>query len=234
MRESWNQDDLGLLFSSPLYTGCQSPYKRHLPGSSVSRDALYWVPLVVTCTGLRLSEICQLQVRHLKRDDVTGIWFIDLFDRHIQLLHASQKRRVPLPNALLELNIVSLLHIGRERVAPLFDLGAKPFDRGGEVIAERFKRYCSSFDSAQQFETTVALHKSERGLQSLRSYFYEELRGRGVAKRCAETLLGNQSEPQGICPFGDKLRLEVLKQEIERAILPINIPHLASIPERIE
>ena len=45
-RAMWSSDQLNLLLASPLFAGCQSPYRRHKPGTLLIRDALYWVVLI--------------------------------------------------------------------------------------------------------------------------------------------------------------------------------------------
>lgn len=230
MRELWTKDELRILFSSPLYTGCQSTIGRHLPGQAVPRDSLYWAPLVVAGTGLRLNEICQLQVRHLRRDKVTGIWFFDLFDRHLKLLHRSQRRHVPLPNALLELNIIEFLHSNRDESASLLGMAHETTIELGETLGLRFNRYCKSFDKARNCDQLPALYKTGRGIQRLRDYFATQLAYRGVSVECARTLLGNESTVWRDSLFSRTGILEVLKREIDKIDLPIDSRRLAAVP----
>ena len=60
---------LETLFSSPLYAGHQSAHQRFKPGSVVTRDAKYWVPLIGLYTGMRLGEIIQLTHADVRLED---------------------------------------------------------------------------------------------------------------------------------------------------------------------
>ncbi|QCO16188.1 hypothetical protein D3869_13645 [Azospirillum brasilense] len=55
-------DDLKRIFNVPLYTGCLDEHRIYEPGSRILRgDHRYWFPLVGLYTGMRLSEIAQLE-----------------------------------------------------------------------------------------------------------------------------------------------------------------------------
>ena len=67
-RRGFTGDELGKLFSSPLYTGCAGLRRRHLAGNQIISDACYWIPLVAHYGGLRLGEIVQLQFADVHAD----------------------------------------------------------------------------------------------------------------------------------------------------------------------
>jgi hypothetical protein len=46
-RDAYSPDNLNRLFEqSPLYQGCASERKRHLPGQTIIRDVKWWLPLI--------------------------------------------------------------------------------------------------------------------------------------------------------------------------------------------
>jgi hypothetical protein len=45
-RKAWPLPLARKLFSSPLYSGCQSIHRRARPGGEIHRDALFWVPIL--------------------------------------------------------------------------------------------------------------------------------------------------------------------------------------------
>lgn len=51
--EPWTKDELGLIFSDPLWT------KRAIPTDKRAKAA-YWIPLIACYTTARLTEIAQL------------------------------------------------------------------------------------------------------------------------------------------------------------------------------
>src|SRR5215212_7716376 len=57
---------LEALFNSPLFTGCQSEEKLHLPGNLQIRDHRYWLPLVMLYSGARPGEITQMHTKDVR------------------------------------------------------------------------------------------------------------------------------------------------------------------------
>ena len=68
-RMPFGDSDLQTLFSSPMYVGCQGPFRRMTPGAEIIKDGYYWIPLVGALSGMRVSEIVQLA---LEDADLTG------------------------------------------------------------------------------------------------------------------------------------------------------------------
>nr|WP_172727694.1 site-specific integrase [uncultured Acidovorax sp.] len=54
-REPWTKEELGLIFSDPLWTKHAIPTDK-----KAGKEAAYWIPLIACYTGARLSEIAQL------------------------------------------------------------------------------------------------------------------------------------------------------------------------------
>ncbi len=75
-RDAWTAAQLKKLFTSPVYRGCKSQWMRSTPGTTVIRDARYWLPILATLHPLRLEEIAQLRVADIKTEG--GIWYFDI------------------------------------------------------------------------------------------------------------------------------------------------------------
>ena len=54
----WPADLDKAFFTSPVYAGCKSIFRRGLPGEEIHRDALFWIPLFGRTMGVREDEIC--------------------------------------------------------------------------------------------------------------------------------------------------------------------------------
>jgi site-specific recombinase XerD len=78
-RDMWTEDELGALFSTPVWRGCKSAWHRSAPGLLLIRDEKFWVPLIAVFSGLRQEEICQLHVDDVRQED--GIWYFDINNR---------------------------------------------------------------------------------------------------------------------------------------------------------
>lgn len=69
-RNPFTIEDLKKMFNAPLYTGCMDDeYGFHKPGPNVPRRARFWCPLISLFTGMRLNEICQLEVDDIQPEN---------------------------------------------------------------------------------------------------------------------------------------------------------------------
>ena len=245
-RTPWEKEQIRALFASPLFAGCRSPHRRHVPGNLVIRDALYWVVLIVAYTGMRREEICQLRVEHLCCHD-ENIWYFDLKAPGLRLKvmkqrgkkkgrkDAGSKRWVTLPDALIQLGIVEALHRGREPNEHLFpDLyRSKSNDTFGDKLGQKFGTYRKNYDAARRKNgdaghAIVPLYAHLRDLHSFRHSFCTEMMNAGVPQAYAEALTGHTSEARSseFANYDHGRTLEVLKVASDKRVLPIDIPRL--------
>jgi integrase len=70
----YTNEQLRALFSSPLFTGCESEEVVHKPGNFRVRDHRYWLPLLALFTGARMGELAQLEVADVRQD--RGHWIL--------------------------------------------------------------------------------------------------------------------------------------------------------------
>ena len=55
------------IFSAPIYTGCRDEQNGYsVPGPVIASGARYWVPLIGLFSGMRLNEVCQLDVADIR------------------------------------------------------------------------------------------------------------------------------------------------------------------------
>ena len=67
---------------------------RHKPGSLITRDGKFWVPLIALFTGMRMGEIVQLQISDIKNEN--NIFYFDVSKGADKSLKKSgSKRRIP-------------------------------------------------------------------------------------------------------------------------------------------
>ena len=67
-REVFTSEDLGKLFRNEGFRALEK-----------ERPERYWVPLIALYSGARLEEICQLELRDIRK--VGDIWCFDINDR---------------------------------------------------------------------------------------------------------------------------------------------------------
>jgi integrase len=96
-------DELNQLFSASLF---QVPRAERIrPKQFGIENALRWAPLIALFTGMRIEEICQLQVADLKHE--SGIWFFNVVEGAGQSLKTENAtRRVPVHAELVALGLL--------------------------------------------------------------------------------------------------------------------------------
>ena len=244
-RLPWPEEQLRLLFSSPLFTGCKSLHRRHVPGTLVMRDALYWVPLIIAYTGMRREEVCQLRVEHLCHDEKEGIYYFNLKAKGLRLKNTrrgdtASKRWVPLPDALLSLGIIESLHAGRCPNEQLFTelYRCKAHDTFGSKLGQQFTAYRKNYDSSRQKNLNgdgdfEPIYKRWMDLHAFRHSVCTDLINLRVPQAHAEELTGHKSEARktAFATYNQGATLTLLKDAIDRRRLPIDLPRLIAAAE---
>ncbi|GGJ36151.1 site-specific integrase [Sphingopyxis bauzanensis] len=142
-RQMWEKDELEALFSSPVWTGCQSANRRSKPGSVILRDEKFWLPLIAVFSGMRQEEICQLRLTDVRQ--VESIWIFDLNMRTgQQLKNANAIRQVPVHAELIRLGFLTYADEQRKVGKDLLFANLQPGgadDRLGHNYSKWFSRY---------------------------------------------------------------------------------------------
>jgi integrase len=134
-RQSFNADELELIFSAPWYKSG----KGDLTKADTYREFSpfrYWLPLLGVFAGARINELCQLRLDDVLMTD-DGVWYIDINEDTVDKSLKRQKdtgriwskRKVPLHSTLLDLGFASwcerLRKEGYQRVFPELSWNAK-------------------------------------------------------------------------------------------------------------
>ena len=188
-RPMWELEQQEVLFSSPLFTGYASARKRHLPGRRVKFDALFWVPIIIACTGMRREELAAALVGdiRLERSIKLGsdITYFDLKDIARRLKDPNSRRFVPLHPHILELGFLECCVDGRDHDELLFpDLATTNGGSHGDKIGKWFGRYRRS----------VGIDDQYLDLHAFRHSVATHLKRAGVPKAHAEEITGHASK----------------------------------------
>ena len=130
---------LQTLFSSPLFVGCQSDDKMHLPGNVLIRDHRYWLPLIMLYSGARPGEIAQLLVADVR--EMHGQWIIHVTEEGDSTKSVKTKgsqRVVPVHPELKRLGFIAYCEAMSERGEKRIFPDAERNARG--QIAAKFSR----------------------------------------------------------------------------------------------
>ncbi|MBD9513707.1 tyrosine-type recombinase/integrase [Pseudomonas sp. PDM22] len=162
----------------------------------------FWlVPLGAFC-GLRLNEICQLQLKDVQPEE--AMWTIHVNDdgKHQSIKNPHSRRKIPVSQLLIDMGFLEFVEErrseceGREtsQLFPelsfnemhLFSRQASRFLMGYDRVAGYLDRSCG-----------VATSEGGWGARSLRRTFAEQLRQRGVSAEIIADLLGH-ADPTGL------------------------------------
>ncbi len=185
-RSSFKSEEIKALFGSPLYTGCKGEKwaQRFESGDHVIKDALYWIPFIGLYSGMRLNEICQMEVADIRNEE--GVWVFDVNDAGGKRLKTSSScRYIPIHDQLIQDGLLEywqgLKDQSAKRLFP--DLKEGVNDSLSAPFSKRFRRLLN----------TLGLTRDGICFHSLRHTFIDGLRKAGVERSIAMTLTGHQS-----------------------------------------
>lgn len=215
-RLPYSIDELRLIFSSPVFTGCKSVTARSTAGPLVLRDSKFWMPLVALYSGMRMGEIAQLLVADVRVEN-NVIYFDVNKDEGKTLKTGTSRRRVPLHAALLEFGFadyVALLQAkGTKRLFPDLKPGADGY------YSHNFSKWWGRYGKA------IGFHTPKTVFHSFRHNFKDALYAADVSETAARQLMGHKdNSPHG--GYGKGLPLSNLKQAIDRIDYKIDLAHL--------
>lgn len=171
-------DQLRAIFDAPLYRGCLNDgpgYARS--GPNVIRGNRFWIPLVSLFTGMRLNEICQLDVADVRsEDDIPYILIEKGPDKRLK--NKSAARRVPIHSELMRMGF--LRYVEQQRLSnhrKLFP-GLKLSKKGHH--SERMSRWFN-----EGFLTKIGIEEERVVFHSFRHTVRDALRRAEVPEEIA-------------------------------------------------
>lgn len=205
-RDPFSKQQLRALFDSPLYTGCEgdsSRQSRLTKGDIIVHDALYWIPIIALYTGMRMNEICQLEVSDIKQQE--GIWLIDVNDLNDKSLkNKSSVRIIPIHQTLIDKGFLNLVRAKSNRIFDKIKMGnngtysytfSKQFTHAMQVLGLKDERVC---------------------FHSFRHNFIDGLREAGIDKHIAMKLAGHQGESTIHDSYGFGYSIQSLQEAINK------------------
>jgi len=164
--EPWQ---LRRIFTAPIYTGCRDDQQGYAAtGDKVANGARYWVALIALWSGMRLNEVCQLDVADVRVIEgvhcfaVTATSLVGTRDKTLKT--KSSERLVPVHPVLHGLGFIAFVEQKRKTGAiKIFDdipVGA----RGFRSVA--FSRWFSRFlVSANAASARTCFHSFRHGFR---------------------------------------------------------------------
>lgn len=203
-RDPFEIGDLNRILGAPLFTGAQSDYYWHNPGSYCDRSYRFWTVLAMLYMGIRPEELAQLVVNDLDDDDgypclkiTTRMSEADRREERLLLGAARSKRQ--LKTGAAERNIPIhpvLIAFG------FLELFAKAREAGHLRLFPDWKRACDGrysnliskeFNAPNRFLDRVGVKSETKVLYSFRHNFRDGLKGTDLDRGEEQLLLGHES-----------------------------------------
>ncbi|MDQ1154191.1 site-specific integrase [Brevundimonas sp. SORGH_AS_0993] len=184
-RLPFSSEQLQLIFDAPVYRGCvDDEWHFAMPGPHRPRRARFWIPLIALYSGMRLNEICQLDVA-----DVRNVEGVDCFwitggstqssgDKRLKT--ASSERLIPIHPRLIAMGFMAFVS---ERVG-----GKKLFH---ELPRSKAGYYSDSYSKwFARFLVKAGAARPKTCFHSFRHCYRDALRNAGVEHEAALALGG--------------------------------------------
>ena len=203
-REPWTKEELGLIFSDPLWT------KRAIPtDKKAGKEAAYWIPLIACYTGARLTEIAQLW-----KDDIATEAGMEAFEfradaqRGQQLKNKGSWRAVPMHPELVRLGFCDYV-----QSLPKGELFPHLPKAGKNGAGGQFGKWFGTFKSAKGFTSPA------KSFHSFRHLVASELRLAGATDAQADAITGHAGNGLGRQVYAATIRREAERLRAVIALL---------------
>ena len=221
-RRPFSTEQLQRIFHSPLYTGCiDDVYGYAKVGDAKPRRARFWIPLIALFSGMRMNEICQLQVADIRIfDGVECFVVIEGGDKHVKT--AASERAIPIHQELIRMDFLAFVENQRSTgQTDLFhELSRGPYGYRSTNFSKWFSRFLVKIEASAPL---TCFH-------SFRHCFRDALRS-GKVDRDASLALGGWTSDKGSAGideiYGDGCRALMLREAINCVSFPqLRLSHL--------
>jgi integrase len=216
------------IFNAPLYRGCvdgERGYGR--PGSHRPRNARFWVPLIGFHTGMRLNEICQLDLADVRV--VEGVRCLVVTEASVtgtgdkNLKTVASERLMPIHQNLIDCGFLHFVEEQRRTKQAKLFAEIDPGTKGVRAVA--FSKWFT------QFLRGCGAYQPRTCFHSFRHNFRDELRSARVSHDVAMALGGwtSESGKRGASEnYGNGHRVGTLNEAVASLTFSdIDISHLA-------
>lgn len=192
-RHSFSDEQLKILFSSPIYEGCagENQVQRYQKGKRIIKDSLFWVPLIAAYSGARMEEILRLQSKDLYQDQ--GVWVFDINETDGKKRKSNSSiRKVPIHPDLIKLGILD--HTRKSsKLLPFCDTPKSKEGTYSKEFSKKFGRVLRKYK----------VHKDKTSFHSFRHRFKDEMMKAGISKSERTALMGHEYEDVHDKVYGD-------------------------------
>jgi integrase len=143
VRTDFDEDLLRSLFAKPFMTGLDRFLTETKDGKGLSEATRFWIPRIALYTGMRQSEICQLDVADVRMTKSGTHYLLSTDDGDDkQLKNAMSRKAVPIHHALLKAGLLDYVRqcaaAGELKLFP--DLVKSDYGHYGSKMSKWFNR----------------------------------------------------------------------------------------------
>lgn len=216
-RQPFSADELKIIFTAPLYTGCQDDERRFAAeGPNIIRRSRYWLPLIALYSGLRMGEILQLTPDHIRKSPADIPYL--LLTRDMKLKTASAEREVPVHRELIRLGFIEWVEArGGADERPLFE--EVPESKHGyrsDIYTKRFATFLRSVDLPADRRAKLCFH-------SFRHTFKDALNETGAPEEVKDEICGWARSKRTGRRYGSGLSADILKPYVDSVAFDLSI-----------
>ncbi len=220
-RNPFTIEQLRQIFNAPLYRGCKDDGAGYaVPGQNIVRGTRFWVPLIALYTGMRLNEICQLDVTDIQQSK-KGSLFISVnantSDKFVK--NDPSKRSIPVHPDLLRIGFLGFVEQQKGKAKKLFpDL--YPSERG--YYSERMSVWFN-----ERFLPKTGAKLDKTSFHSFRHTFRDALRIISAPPSVVQGLGGWKEERGVSSQYGSGLSVDHLMPWVKLIQFEgLNLSHL--------
>ena len=124
-RKPFSNEQLRRIFNAPLYVGCENDERGYaVPGDLLPRRGQFRVPLIGLFSGMRLNEICQLEVSDILSIDGVTCFRVAAGIRetgeHKRVKTSASERLAPIHDELIRFGLHAFIEPQRRAARPTF------------------------------------------------------------------------------------------------------------------
>ncbi|MEH6696883.1 MAG: site-specific integrase [Hyphomonas sp.] len=159
VRTGFSADELNLIFSAPVFTGCeghaQGGWSRL--GSQVIKNERYWVPLVSLFSGMTTAEICELRTSDFEKVNQIDVMKVQPdADLGRTVKNPSRIRDVPIHPALVDLGFLE--YVRQQPNGPIFPELHRSAENPSSAFGKWFHAFRNSIGVDRDEGPKVSFH----------------------------------------------------------------------------
>lgn len=199
-----------------------------LPRNKAER---FWIPLIAMFSGMRLNEICQLQITDVKQCDENGHWYIDVNEQEgvTSVKTSAGIRQVPIHPSLIELGFIDYFKkiktSGADRVWPNLTKTQRGYKR-------RFDNWFNGTSAKAGFNRRHVTEDPKKTFHSTRHSFRDELKQLRVDSDVSAEIVGHEYEEGEAGTYTDDYLLQIKLEALQQVTYGLDLKHLKPLADQ--